>query len=831
MQNRGRWAGWCALLVSALCVLIPAALGQESGGKTPTAETATATPEPQALPLSDVPDAAVQADSALRSMTEDLAPNAIVEKFDRTLAAAQDPLRRDEEQTRRVLTGVPSGGSLEELEAVWSARRRQIDEWAKLLQTRSRDLGDRLDELERMDAVWAKTADAAAQEMAPQVILDRIADTRDRVRTVTRDTRQRRREVLTRQETVGAVRADIDKVLDDVRRARTVFVSHLFDPQGPPIWKWFSRHSGVDNVFSEAGVSLSRQFESIRDYLNAHWNDILLLVVASIFVAFFLRRGRVRAAKWAEEDPALAAFTKVLSAPYSMAAVLLLFALSWSHRMAPTALQQLFGLVALVPAVHLLRQLVPPRLFGGVYGLSLFYVVDRLRSLLSGTPRGEWLVFALEMMAALLLTVHVLSPERIGDFGWQADDRRRRLVLGARNLVLAIFVIAFVATGLGYVRLGSLLGDGVLGSSYVAILVYASAETFKGLWTYLLRSRVASSLRFVRNNRWLLQRRGHRVISIVAAITWVAATLRSFALLSPAWEVLSALFGARFEQGNFSVSLGDVALFSLAVWASLQVSRFVRFILDEDVFARIELAHGASYAVSTLLHYCLIIGGFFVGVSVIGFDMSRFAIVAGALSVGIGFGLQNVVNNFVSGLILLFERPIQVGDAVQVGALSGEVRHIGIRASTIRTWDGAELIVPNGTLISETVTNWTLTDRMKRIDIPVGVAYGNDPTLVLKILGDVARANPGIAAAPPVAVLFKGLGDNSLDFEVRAWTVRFENWLTLRTELLTAIVVALGEAGIEIPFPQRDVHIRSVAETVAQRLTGGIEPSDDGGEE
>jgi small-conductance mechanosensitive channel len=194
--------------------------------------------------------------------------------------------------------------------------------------------------------------------------------------------------------------------------------------------------------------------------------------------------------------------------------------------------------------------------------------------------------------------------------------------------------------------------------------------------------------------------------------------------------------------------------------------------------------------------------------------------IAGALGVGVGFGLQNVVNNFVSGLILLFERPIQVGDNVQVPSMStfGEVKRIGIRSSTVRLVDGSEVILPNATLISDPVTNWTLTDRLRRIELKVGVAYGSDPERVLELLRAVLATCQGIVASPEPAAFFSGFGDSSLDFVVYVWLERVDKLLTIRSNLALAVHNALRDAGIEIPFPQRDLHLRSVDPAVESLL-------------
>jgi small-conductance mechanosensitive channel len=171
-----------------------------------------------------------------------------------------------------------------------------------------------------------------------------------------------------------------------------------------------------------------------------------------------------------------------------------------------------------------------------------------------------------------------------------------------------------------------------------------------------------------------------------------------------------------------------------------------------------------------------------------------------------------VVNNFVSGVILLFERPIRIGDRVQLDDLLGVVTHIGIRASNVRSFDGSDVVVPNGDFISSRLINWTLSDKKRRIIVPVGVAYGTDPEQVLEILEGVARSHPDVLVEPAPELLFRGFGDSSLDFELRAWTESARGWLPVQSDLSVGINRALAEAGIQIPFPQRDLHVRNVSE-------------------
>jgi small-conductance mechanosensitive channel len=311
----------------------------------------------------------------------------------------------------------------------------------------------------------------------------------------------------------------------------------------------------------------------------------------------------------------------------------------------------------------------------------------------------------------------------------------------------------------------------------------------------------------VRNHRDKLERRTHRVLVWLAVFSWLSRWLDYVGLLQPALSFGEAVLAARLQRGSISISLGDVVAFFLTVWVAYLLSAFIRFVLQEDVYPKKGIPRGLSYATSRLLHYLILALGFMVGLGVLGVDLTRVTVLLGALGVGIGFGLQDVVNNFVCGMILLFERPIHVGDTIEVGNLLGEVRRIGIRASTVRTGQGADIVVPNSQFITANVTNWTLTDQLRRIELPVGVNYGAPPKRVIEVLEAVARVNPQVLRDPPPRAFFVSFGDSSINFELRAWTDQSTDWSKIKSELAVAVYDAVQEAGMSFPFPQREVRV------------------------
>jgi small-conductance mechanosensitive channel len=201
-----------------------------------------------------------------------------------------------------------------------------------------------------------------------------------------------------------------------------------------------------------------------------------------------------------------------------------------------------------------------------------------------------------------------------------------------------------------------------------------------------------------------------------------------------------------------------------------------------------------------------------VALLALGFEFTKLTIILSALGVGIGFGLQSVVNNFVSGLILLFERPVRVGDFIELGGKWAEIKNIGLRATIVQTFDQADVIIPNADLVSNQVINWTLSNRLVRVVIPVGVVYGSDVPLVMEKLMTCARTSSKVAKTPEPQVLFLSFGESSLDFELRVWVPQAEERLTVKSMLHQEIDRSFREAKIEIAFPQRDLHLRTMDE-------------------
>ena len=264
-----------------------------------------------------------------------------------------------------------------------------------------------------------------------------------------------------------------------------------------------------------------------------------------------------------------------------------------------------------------------------------------------------------------------------------------------------------------------------------------------------------------------------------------------------------------FEVNQTPVTSLSLVFFLIMLLSFMGLSRILQRILLNRVFNYLKLDHGTSYTFSRIIHYIVLVIGVVIAFQFIGINLSGLAVVFGFLSVGIGFGLQNITSNFVSGLILLLERPIQVGDRVTVGDINGDVEEINIRSTTVRSERNISIIVPNSEFVSSQVINWSHGDQRVRMDFGVGVSYNSDLDLVLKCLAEVAEENLNIMKEPAPEVHLVEFGDSSWNLQLRAWIPDPKRVRVIRSEINCAIVRKFRKHDVEIPFPQRDLHVRS----------------------
>ncbi|MFI5209835.1 MAG: mechanosensitive ion channel family protein, partial [Gemmatimonadales bacterium] len=544
---------------------------------------------------------------------------------------------------------------------------------------------------------------------------------------------------------------------------------------------------------------------ALLDFLRTYLRRLLAHAVLTGLLVWFFRRARDRP-RGATDDPLHEdTMPAVLERPEAAAFLVSSLALLWFYPRAPLLVYDIGLFGSVVPMLQIRTVLVPPRLRRtGLWGALLMVIQQTLAIVASGTELERIGNLALGVTAGVLLW-RGLRPG--GNLRASEAGRWPAVVELVARILLAGFGLSIVANIAGNISLATVTVASLLILGYVAMVLVAATQVLEAVLSEAVQFGSRHSV-YIRTYRQEIAGRGRWLLTAAAVVSWGGLALFFYSLIDEFGALLKGWMGLSWSIGEVRLSLGTVLLFAVVLWIGAMVARLISQLVELDVLGRLSLPRGVPVTIGSLTRYALVAIAFLVALAATGFQLGQLAILGGALGVGLGFGLQNIVANFVSGLILAFERPVSVGDIVQLAGLTGEVRQIGIRASIIHTFDGAEVIVPNSELISGEVINWTRADRLRRIEVRVGVAYGSDPKQILKLLIAAAEGHEEVAASPSPDAMFVAFGESSLDFALRFWG-DFERSALIQSGVAVAVNDALAAAGISVPFPQRDLHVKS----------------------
>src|SRR5262245_36359686 len=788
------------LILPLLMVLgVEAPLAQEKAEVRPGSPAAAT-----AIPIAEVATRAEEVTAKLRALDDELAQNPQIAEIEKELPQLSERIKERSSRTDLALTSTDLV-ALDGLSESWQSSRLTLVDWMRLLTRRAVGLEQELEGLASLRQVWTQTRGNARDEKAPAPVLERIDAVLETVATARKRAESRRSAILVLQANVAKELSRCEQALAQIADARRSATGRLFMQDSPPIWSAEGRARRLDELPARVRESVAAEVTLLQRFVGDESDRIILHVAFILGLTGFLvwvrwRRRRTR------PDENLPSLGKVFEHP--LAAALILGSLG-SSRIYTDEMRVARALIEIglsVPVVVIVRTLIPAALTPSLYTLAGFFVADRLQDLAAGLPLLERVLFLLEMLAAVVWLL--VSPRMRRVLVSRDESAFDRLLRFATRLALAGFLVAFISGVIGYMGLARLLGSGILASAYAAIVIYAGLALVEDLVVFALHARPLRLLQLVERYRPRLQAWATGVLRWGAIAAWTMTSLAQFGLLTPVVAGARRVLTAELARGSLRISLGDVLAFVLTVWVAYLISSAVRFVLQEDVFPRLNLSAGVPYALSNLLSYVIVAAGFIVGLAVLGLNLDRFTILGGAFGVGVGFGLQNIVNNFGSGLIVLFERPVRVGDVIQIGDVVGSVERIGIRSSTVRTGLGADVIVPNSMLVADKVTNWTPVTRRRRVDVQLSVAYGTAPDKVVEVLTQVAGAQPDVCAVSAPAALCLGFVDSGLTFELRVWTEPLDQVDAVKSDLGLAVSAALSEGGMTLALPQREIVVR-----------------------
>jgi small-conductance mechanosensitive channel len=794
----------------------------EKAEKKDTAQAATAPPaaqplpaSPQAIPLPDVAARSQELTQTLQSIEQNLPDRAQLDAMNSAVLERDSVVAGQQADLDSVLKDMPSSLDIREQENYWKGQQAYSGVWRSQLFDWANSAQNAVQQLNLQEPQWAATRAAEADVPGLAPVLDVIDGNLNAIRTLRSQLQDQLRLIVNMQLKVAAQDQVAVEVLGRLAKIRLQLKGRLLDRDSLPLWQIAARRQTGETpgLFHSA----SSRWIAISAFCSEHRGAIgflgFLWVVATI-VAYRLNRAN-RDVVPADENQALVLMLLRRWFPLGLLGPLLLAYLLAPY--APTALISIVILISFIPILALLPPLVAPRFALMLYVVVGLYVFNALFSWMSFSAVHKREVQFLTIAIVFFIFAWLLRLPSLRSR--KTDARGHRIVILGMRVGLVMVGSALLANLFGYVKLSQFLFLTSIYSAFIAINVFTGVRVFKLLLIVALQSNAAERLAMVRQHRDAILRWMPRILEWSGAVLWFMATVDVLGLRDQVFGWLNDALQFKIAGSSTDVTLGDVLGFFAILVLGYLFSSALRFILREEILSHFHLARGLPELISTTLHYLILVLVFLAAVKAGDVQLNKLTLLTGALGVGVGFGLQNIVNNFVSGLILQFERPIHIGDVLELdGGGAGTVTRIGIRSSTVFTAQGAEIIVPNSNFISNRVTNWTLTEAKRRVDVPIGVAYGTDLKLAMRLLYEAAAIHPDVLTQPLPVAYFKEFGDSSLNFELQFWVMMQSNWIRVRSEVLSSVNQGLDKAGIEIPFPQRDLRLRSIDGTAAEVL-------------
>jgi len=670
-----------------------------------------------------------------------------------------------------------------------------LNSWNKFLESRTEEFESLYEHVEEARTVWEFTLQHTSSLEPSASITTEIKNRLDSLSHVEKSMRIRANEIIEYQVRINQMNQQINQIAD---KLDNFLDNRLWARDSAPLWALDN-----DSLPDAYGIQQLRNIllanqKSIVVYYNLYQPNFYLHLVIFIIILIIFIRIRISSKKQTKYEDLKFLYHSLRRPVLSALLVSLLFSI-WLYSNKPQVLGEAVVILALISVIGIFYGYIHHAFRAPLIILGFIYVLNYLQSIFQRMfMGGECLVvIAYSIWVAKLFKLH--QPQI--PYGWV------RALVHLIPIAVFLMVGSAIANVVGSVRLSRVLLSGIIESAILAIIYFAAVMVLSSMSSYMLRTPYAHLFNLIRDNFELMQKRMHLLFQYLGFILWIRSTLIIFGYLDSILEWSEEVWSFGVTFGSATITIGSILGFFLIVMVSWWLARVLQLLLERELFDRLNVSKGIPHAISTTIYYVFIGLGFFMAISYAGFDLNQISLVIGALGVGIGFGLQNIISNFVSGLILTFERPISVGDTIEVGPLMGNVSAMGLRSSKVKTFDGSEVIVPNSNLVTKEVINWTLSDNRRRLTIPVTAAYGSDPHKVLEIMMDVVCKHPKVLDYPVPITLFDGFGDSSLKFSVLFW-VYFQEGLAVKSEVAIQIFDAFKQSKIDIPVPQRVITMK-----------------------
>ncbi|MGB5964970.1 MAG: mechanosensitive ion channel domain-containing protein [Sulfurimonadaceae bacterium] len=759
---------------------------------------------PTFIELSAVPEEAAKANLALKEIADALTEEPKTVEIHDVLPSyttsigplLDDPVYKDlEKQTLR---------TLQKLHQEWLVYNKQLIGWEQQFKERIQVYDLHRAKLEEYSALWSETHINATDKSAPEAIKTHITNVIIEIEKQRDQAKQYYDVLLTDTNLITTNITAINEKLTLLEETESRLAKDIFYQNQAPLSELFLQGTFAPlHYIRGIYTNLADIFQEFMIYHQTHKERQAMMLLGTLsiigFVGYFNLLYR-RKTLFVSKDSFHKKAYFFISRPFSTAIILIaLFSIMVFYD-APLSVREIIIFIIFIPVFRIIQTVVHKKVefyFSLYFGLYFFSLMEK--HAVGYDLDDRFLNLAINVGLITLIIRFVRN--KAADF--VEMGLIKKIIYKALPLIILLLVISILANLYGAVLLSEKITHGVFVLFQASIIFYSMTIILSGYVIILLRRRISSATNILDIYAKKIEKTVTLVIKVIMVVWWFKVLIRTLGFETEFSGVIDTVLGLEWVIGTTTISLMSMASFIMILVGTWLLAQFVQIVLKVEVFARFQFSRGVPTAISATLNYIIIVSGILIAFSSLGVSTAQFAIVFGALGVGIGFGLRNIIANFISGIIMVFERPIQIGDTIEVDNTMGKVLSIGSRASSVKTFDGSEVIVPNEHFISSKVINWTLSDERRRKVLQIKVAFDSDIETVLEIMRDVALSHENVLKDPEPLPTFQGFGDYYLEFKLYYWLT--ENLIVAQSDVAIGVYKRLKAAKIATPMPIQEL--------------------------
>ena len=679
----------------------------------------------------------------------------------------------------------------------------QFNEWNEFISKKIDIYNEQRKVLKIYTELWDETKIHATKEKAPKAIIKQINSVIKLINKVSKDTKKYFDILLTDSNTIITKNLEIKNMMQKLIDAEKTLSSEIFLQNELPLITTFEEQSFSILKYIENTIdTFIDSFVDFKNYFESHEKKsiyfILNFIMLSIFIGYFNYLYRNNNLFVRKESLSKKRFF-FINRPFSTFIILISLLNNFLFPNMPKVVMDVNLLITLIPVLRILQTVVSQKIIKYFY---FFFILYTLFLVQKYAPS-----FALESRVVNIVLSAILISFILTILKNKALDHILKPVLLSYAYKLFVFFAALLVISIASNFYGTvLLSNNILASIftifYSSLIFYTISIILTGYVVVLLRRRMASATNMREKFSLKVEKTTTMFIKFIMIAWWFKVTMKTVGLYSYITQGYEYFLDLSWKISNTTISIEAIFNFIIIVTGTWLLARFINTLLEVEIFSRFKFPRGLPTAIKTTLNYTIIIVGTIISLSSLGVSPEQFTLVFGALGVGIGFGLRNIIANFVSGIIMVFERPIQIGDTIEVADTMGVVQKIGARSSTVETFDGSEVIIPNADFIAKEITNWTLSDERRRKILEFKVDFDSDIEEVLSIMKDVANNHPDVLDDPKPVATFNGFGEYYINFKLYFWLTN--NLIVAQSDIALGVYKKLKTANIKMPMPKQE---------------------------